>query len=99
MVRTIETFKPAIKSKFRWGAYIRTCHRTCHNDDWRSSRRSPPHPTPFPKGTHHSKFALLFASGGRGLRVMIATANFIQIDWENKTEASWKRRGLFRVWL
>lgn len=58
-----------------------------------------PIPPPIPKGTHHSKFALLFASGGRGLRVMIATANFIQMDWENKTEASWNRRGLSRVCL
>lgn len=47
------------------------------------------HTTPNPPttGTHHSKFALLFAEGRRGVRVMITTANFIQIDWENKTEA------------
>jgi hypothetical protein len=37
-------------------------------------------------GTHHSKFAILFY-GGRGVRIMITTANFNQSEWEEMTEA------------
>jgi hypothetical protein len=43
--------------------------------------------TPFAWGTHHSKMALLLYEGG--LRVMICTSNFIEVDWRNKTQGIW----------
>lgn len=46
-------------------------------------------PLPIPFGTMHSKFALIFSP--TQLRVMITTANYIAIDWENKTQAVWNQ--------
>jgi len=40
---------------------------------------------PIEFGVHHSKFALLFYSSG--IRVVVCTANFIQIDWKFKNNA------------
>lgn len=48
---------------------------------------APPLPVPF--GTMHSKCALVFSP--ECVRVMITTANFISIDWENKTQAVWSQ--------
>jgi len=53
--------------------------------------------TPFTWGTHHSKMALLWYNGGGmgegrrggGLRMMVCTANFIEVDWRNKTQGVW----------
>lgn len=42
---------------------------------------------PVPYGTMHSKCALVFSP--TQLRLMITTANYINIDWENKTQAVW----------
>ena len=48
---------------------------------------APPLPVPF--GTMHSKCALLFSP--TQLRVVITTANFISIDWQNKSQAVWNQ--------
>lgn len=82
-IPTIETFKPAIKAVFPYGTnHITRTHPpfppSCFS---KTLNTIPPHSA----GTHHSKWALLWYEGG--LRVMITTANYIQMDWENKTEA------------
>jgi hypothetical protein len=50
---------------------------------------------PPPQGTHHSKFALLWYADG--VRVVITTANFISIDWENKTEVRMCWLGMYGI--
>lgn len=44
-------------------------------------------PQPLPYGTHHSKVILLVYAAG--IRVVVCTANFVESDWELKTEAIW----------
>jgi|EP01047_Picozoa_sp_COSAG01_P072108 tyrosyl-DNA phosphodiesterase-1 len=46
------------------------------------------HKPPLPPfGTHHTKAALVFSPCA--LRLMICTANYIAVDWENKTQGVW----------
>ncbi|KAI6651995.1 Tyrosyl-DNA phosphodiesterase 1-like isoform X1 [Oopsacas minuta] len=42
---------------------------------------------PIPYGTHHTKMLLIFYPDG--MRVVITTANFIPVDWSQKTQGVW----------
>ncbi|KAK9151884.1 hypothetical protein Syun_010193 [Stephania yunnanensis] len=44
-------------------------------------------PLPISYGTHHSK--AMFLVYARGLRVIIHTANLINVDWNNKSQGLW----------
>ncbi|CAO2842603.1 unnamed protein product [Amaranthus hypochondriacus] len=44
-------------------------------------------PLPISYGTHHSKAMLLVYS--RGVRVIVHTANLINVDWNNKSQGLW----------
>ncbi|KAL3895067.1 MAG: hypothetical protein SGCHY_004917 [Lobulomycetales sp.] len=45
-------------------------------------------PLPIPFGTHHTKMMILFYQTGAA-RLVVHTANLIEADWRNKTQACW----------
>lgn len=76
-------------SFLRWTSLTRPCQLLMVRTLWLISSQSSISVEGFFSlaGTHHSKMVIAFYP--EGVRVAVTTANFIYIDWNNKSQVSW----------